>query len=109
MRRASLVGPLILIVIGAVFLVHNMWPELPILSALGQWWPAVLIVWGFLRVLEITTWKSQGRPLPQNGMSGGAWTFGQVRLAFPARFDRTHWSAYPRSRRSPSNARSAAS
>ncbi len=75
MRRASLVGPLILIVIGAVFLVHNMWPELPILSALGQWWPAVLIVWGFLRVLEITNWKSQGRPLPQNGMSGGEWTF----------------------------------
>ena len=75
MRRASLVGPLILIVIGVLFLVHNMWPELPVLSALGQWWPVVLMVWGFLRVLEITTWKSQGRPLPQNGMSGGEWTF----------------------------------
>ena len=82
MRRASLVGPLILIVIGAVFLVHNMWPELPILSALGQWWPAVLIVWGLLRVLEITTWKSQGRPLPQNGMSGGEWTFIVVLCVF---------------------------
>ena len=75
MRRASLVGPLILIVIGALFLVHNMWPELPVLSALGQWWPAVLMIWGFLRVAEITSWKSQGRPLPQNGMSGGEWTF----------------------------------
>ena len=75
MRRASLIGPLVLILIGTLFLVHNIWPELPVLSAIGNWWPLLLVGWGLLRVAEITRWKSEGRPMPQNGLSGGEWTF----------------------------------
>jgi hypothetical protein len=45
------------------------------MSAIGNWWPAALVIWGFLRVVEITRWKSMGRPLPQNGLSGGEWIF----------------------------------
>ena len=75
MRRASLIGPLVLIVIGTLFLLNNLWPALSVMSAIGNWWPAALVVWGFLRVVEITRWKSMGRPLPQNGLSGGEWIF----------------------------------
>ena len=75
MRRASLVGPLVLIAIGILFLLHNLWPELAVLSTVAEWWPAALIVWGFLRVVELTRWKAEGRPLPRNGLSGGEWTF----------------------------------
>ncbi len=75
MKRASLIGPLVLIVIGVLFLLNNLWPELSVLAAVGNWWPAALIGWGFLRLIEITAWKSAGRPLPQNGLSGGEWTF----------------------------------
>jgi DUF4097 and DUF4098 domain-containing protein YvlB len=75
MRRASLIGPLVLIVIGTLFLLHNLWPGLSLLSTVGHWWPAALIGWGVLRILEIARWQSAGRPLPQNGLSGGEWTF----------------------------------
>ncbi len=75
MRRASLIGPLVLIVFGTLFLLNNMWPELSVMDAVVQWWPVALIGWGFLRVVELTRWQSQGRALPQNGVSGGEWTF----------------------------------
>ena len=75
MRRASLIAPLVLIVLGLLFLVNNLWPELPVMSMVSEWWPVALIAWGFLRVIEITSWKAQGRTLPQTGLSGGEWTF----------------------------------
>ena len=75
MRRASLIAPLVLIVLGLLFLVNNLWPELPVMTMVSEWWPVALIVWGFMRVVEITSWKAQGRALPQTGLSGGEWTF----------------------------------
>lgn len=75
MRRASLIGPLLLIVIGTVFLLNNLVPDLSVMSFAAEWWPVALIIWGALRVIEITAWKSKGKPLPQNGLSGGEWTF----------------------------------
>lgn len=75
MRRASLVGPLILVGVGVVFLLNNLWPEWSVMNAVSEWWPALLVLWGVLRIIEITSWKSQGRPLPQNGLSGGEWIF----------------------------------
>ncbi len=75
MRRASLIGPIVLIVIGTLFLLNNMLPELSVIDFVANWWPVALIGWGLLRVVELTRWKSEGRPLPQNGVSGGEWTF----------------------------------
>lgn len=75
MRRGSLIGPLVLIVIGTLFLLHNFLPGWSVLATVGDWWPLGLIAWGVLRIAEITSWKSQGRPMPQNGLSGGEWTF----------------------------------
>ena len=73
MRRGSLVGPLLLIGIGALFLARNVVPDLPLLDYLAQYWPFLLILWGGLRVLEIAIWAVQGKPLPPFGVSGGEW------------------------------------
>lgn len=73
MRRGSLVGPLLLIGIGALFLARNVMPELPLLDYLAQYWPFLLVLWGSLRLLEIATWSLRGSPLPRYGVSGGEW------------------------------------
>jgi hypothetical protein len=74
MRRGSIIGPLVLIAIGVAFLVRNLWPEIPVLDFLGRNWPYILIAWGALRLVELFTWTSQGKPLPVSGVSGGEWT-----------------------------------
>ncbi len=75
MRRGSIIGPVLLIVIGALFLANNLHPELPTLKVVADWWPFVLIAWGAVRIAEITFWWRSGRPLPQNGIAGGEWAF----------------------------------
>lgn len=73
MKRGSLVTPLLLIGIGALFLARNVMPELPLLDYLAQYWPFLLILWGTLRLLEIAVWAVRGQPLPYYGVSGGEW------------------------------------
>ena len=60
MKRGSLIGPMLLILIGVLFLINNIRPELPILQVIGNYWPFVLIAWGALRLLEITYWQLSG-------------------------------------------------
>lgn len=74
MRRGSIIGPLVLIAIGLAFLVRNLWPDVPVLDFLGRNWPYILIGWGALRLVELFTWTSSGKPLPVSGVSGGEWT-----------------------------------
>lgn len=73
MRRGSLVGPLLLIVIGVVFLLRNIRPDLPLFDLFVTWWPVLLIVWGGLRIVEILATYFRGRPLPRAGIAGGEW------------------------------------
>lgn len=73
MRRTSVVGPLILIAIGVVFLARNLYPQIPLMDYLARYWPFLLIVWGALRLLEIVFWAANDKPLPVNGVSGGEW------------------------------------
>ncbi len=74
MRRGSLVGPLLIILIGVWFLVSSLRPDLPLLDLAARFWPFVLIGWGVLRTVEIFVWASRGRQLPYAGVSGGEWT-----------------------------------
>jgi DUF4097 and DUF4098 domain-containing protein YvlB len=74
MKRSSLIGPLILIGLGVVFLLRNLRPELPILDFLSQAWPFLLIAWGVLRLGELFYWKMREQVLPESGISGGEWT-----------------------------------
>jgi len=73
MRRSSVIGPLILIAIGALFLMRNLWPEIPLVDIISRYWPFVLIAWGLLRLIEILFWAIMSKPIPRNGISAGEW------------------------------------
>ncbi len=73
MRRSSIVGPLILIVIGAIFLMRNFVPDFRVLDVLSDYWPWLLIGWGTLRVVEILNLHRNGQLTPRGGINGGEW------------------------------------
>ncbi|MGO9239335.1 MAG: DUF4097 family beta strand repeat-containing protein [Bryobacteraceae bacterium] len=73
MRRGSFIGPLILIFIGGVFLLRNIRPDVPLMDWLETYWPALLIVWGGVRLLEIGYWYFSEKAMPQRGVTGGEW------------------------------------
>jgi len=72
MRRGSVIGPLILIGLGILFLLRTV-GHIPVGSLIAAWWPFVLIGWGALRLVEICVWAFQSKPLPNNGISSGEW------------------------------------
>jgi DUF4097 and DUF4098 domain-containing protein YvlB len=71
MRRRSFVGPVFLILIGALFLANNLVPDLPVFRTIAVYWPFLLIAWGVLRLIEILSYAATSRPLPRTGLSGG--------------------------------------
>ncbi len=73
MRRGSVIGPLILIGLGVLFLFRNLWPDIPLVDLISRFWPFLLIAWGAIRLIEILFWSMTGRPLPRDGVSGGEW------------------------------------
>jgi hypothetical protein len=73
MKRGSVIGPLILIGFGVLFLFRNLWPEIPLVDFISRFWPFLLIAWGAIRLIEVLVWSATGRPLPRNGVSGGEW------------------------------------
>ena len=73
MRRGSIIGPLILIAIGVLFLLRNVIPDIPVFDLLSRYWPFLLIAWGIIRLIEIFVWAVQSKPLPRGGISGGEW------------------------------------
>ena len=73
MRRSSVAGPLLLILIGVWFLISTLRPDLPLLDIAARFWPLILIGWGLLRLAEILVWFFRGRALPGRGLSGGEW------------------------------------
>jgi hypothetical protein len=73
MKKGSIAAPVILILIGALFLANNLRPEIPLMEFLGRYWPFLLIGWGIVRLLEIVYWAARGRQLPSAGISGGEW------------------------------------
>jgi DUF4097 and DUF4098 domain-containing protein YvlB len=71
--RASIAGPLVLIAIGVLFLLHAFSPEFHIGDLIAQFWPFLLIGWGVVALLEVCVLALRGAPLPVNGISGGGW------------------------------------
>ena len=53
MRNRSFAAPLLLVIIGGVFLWRNLHPETPVFDLLAQYWPFLLIAWGLIRLLEV--------------------------------------------------------
>ena len=86
MRPRSLTGPLILVIIGGLFLWRNLHPEAPIYEILALYWPFLLILWGLLRLIEVawpgSSWRS--------GFSGGE----VVLIVLICIFGATMWAGY---------------
>ena len=71
--RGSVVGPLVLITIGVLFLMHTIWPEFSVGDIISRYWPYLLITWGVLQLVEVTIRFSRSTPVPANGIGGGGW------------------------------------
>ena len=53
MNRRSFTGPLMLLVIGGLFLWNNLHPESSLFDMAARYWPFLLIGWGLLRLVEV--------------------------------------------------------
>ena len=71
MRTRSLTGPLLLLIVGGLFLWRNLHPDTPVFELIAQYWPFLLIGWGVLRLAEVAFW-SQARTRAFSGGVGGA-------------------------------------
>ncbi len=66
LRRGSIVGPLLVIVVGVVFLLVQLgrWPADHLWSWYGRWWPFLLIGIGVIRLAEWGLDQATQRDLP---------------------------------------------
>ncbi len=58
--QRSLAGPIVLIAIGCLFLLHNFGIRVPIWRFFGRWWPLLLILWGAIKLVEHANAGRQG-------------------------------------------------
>ena len=68
-RRHSVVGPLILIVIGLVFLLRNFGYTFSLLHNFAKFWPLLLVATGLVRLAEFFVARKAQRAMP--GMGAG--------------------------------------
>jgi DUF4097 and DUF4098 domain-containing protein YvlB len=66
-RGRSVVGPLILIVIGLLFLLRNFGYTIPFFYNFVKYWPLLLVVIGLVRLAEYFAARSAQRPVPRMG------------------------------------------
>ena len=71
-RRRSIVGPLVLLALGVVFLYANLRPEVDPWPVVSRYWPLVLIFLGLGKLWDY--WRLASRP---EG-AGGPWLSGEV-------------------------------
>src|SRR5438552_17823308 len=58
--RRSFTGPLLLVLVGSLFLWHTLHPEAQIFDMVARYWPFVLIAWGLIRLIEVSFWRREG-------------------------------------------------
>jgi DUF4097 and DUF4098 domain-containing protein YvlB len=66
--RRSIAGPVVMLIIGGLFLYNNFHPEASVFQLLATYWPFLLILWGVLRLIE-ALWPSEHEW--RGGFSGG--------------------------------------
>ncbi len=71
-RRRSFSGPLVLIVLGIIFLLGNLhmlsWSRIG--SLFAHYWPVLLILWGVVKLIEYQAAQRDGYPPPGIGAGG---------------------------------------
>jgi len=68
--RRSFAGPVILILIGLLFLMKNLGFRFPIWHWFGHWWPLLLILWGVIILVENVTSTRMGYRTRSLGAGG---------------------------------------
>ncbi len=68
--RRSFAGPIILILIGLLFLMKNLGFRFPLWHWFGHWWPLLLILWGVIILVENVTSTSMGYRTRRLGAGG---------------------------------------
>ena len=94
-RRRSFAGPIVLIVLGIIFLLGNLrmisWGRLGILFA--HYWPALLILWGIVKLIEYQQAQRDG--VPARGIGAGG-VFLVIFIVFfgliATHVERFHWN-----------------
>jgi DUF4097 and DUF4098 domain-containing protein YvlB len=71
--RGSITGPLVLILLGVVFLVRALSPDFRIADLVARYWPYGLILWGAVAFVEVCIRFRGSGPIPRNGVSGAGW------------------------------------
>lgn len=65
MKRTSVIGPVILIAVGLLFLWSNLSAGFEVLDLLAQQWPWILVGWGVIRLGELLYWSRRPEPMPR--------------------------------------------
>ncbi|MGD0842325.1 MAG: DUF4097 family beta strand repeat-containing protein [Candidatus Acidiferrales bacterium] len=68
--RHSIFGGLVLVLIGALFLIHNFHPQFELWDLLWRWWPLLLILLGVARLIDYAIAQHSDKPAPRI-VSGG--------------------------------------
>ncbi len=68
--RRSLAGPIVLIVIGVMFLLRNMGLQFPMFRIFARGWPILLILWGVVKLVEHYQSQRDGGPPARVGAGG---------------------------------------
>jgi DUF4097 and DUF4098 domain-containing protein YvlB len=58
---------LILIAAGSIFLLKNLGYDVPVWTGIARWWPALLIVWGLIKLIDYARLKRAGETGPLFG------------------------------------------
>jgi putative adhesin/cell wall-active antibiotic response 4TMS protein YvqF len=96
-RRRSFAGPLVLIILGLVFLLGNLhlisWMRLGTLYA--HYWPLLLILWGVIKLVEYQQAQRDGVPTRGIGFGGACLVIFIVVFGLMAtQASRVHWEEF---------------
>ena len=70
-QRHSIFGGLLLLIVGAIFLLHNLRGDFPsIWQLFHRWWPLLLIFWGVARLVDYLLSQRAGQASPRTISSG---------------------------------------
>ncbi|MDP9171101.1 MAG: DUF4097 family beta strand repeat-containing protein [Acidobacteriota bacterium] len=70
MRPRSITGPILLVLIGVVFLLNNVWHDIPFWSLMTDYWPFLLILIGVIGLVEVLYHVSRGSVPPPRPLAG---------------------------------------
>lgn len=69
-RRRSIFTGLVLIVIGTLFLLHNLRGDFPVWDVFERWWPLIFILWGLAKLYDRVMANRTGQ-VPPATVTGG--------------------------------------